>query len=304
MNTTKKDCYAEITNAIIADLEKGVRPWMPRWDTGSGVPCRPLRNTGEPYRGINVLWLWRAADQFGYCNPRWFTYRQAQEFGAHVRKGEKSTLIVFTDKATKTEKDETGQEKTKEIPFLRHYYVFNAEQIDGLPEKFRPATDDVPTPHERNERAERFFANTGITIRHGGRRAYYSILEDYVQMPPRELFKELTGYYSTLGHEVIHATGNSARVPRNFKPSSFGTANYAREELVAELGAAFLCADLGLSLEPRPDHADYIGSWLQVLRNDKRAIFQAAALAQKATDYLHGLQPAWTKNEQHQHAVQ
>ena len=290
MNTTKRDCYAEITNAIIADLEKGIRPWMPRWDMGQGMPCRPLRNTGEPYRGINVLWLWRAADEAGYQDPTWFTYRQAQEFGAHVRKGEKSTLIVFTDKVTKTERDETGQEKTKEIPFLRHYYVFNGEQIDGLPERFKPATDDIRTPHERNERADRFFASTGITIRHGGRRAFYSILEDYVQMPPLELFKEAGGYFATLAHEATHATGHPKRVPRNFKPSSFGTANYAREELVAELGAAFLCADLGLSLEPRSDHADYIASWLQVLRNDKRAIFQAAAIAQKAVDYLHGLQ--------------
>ena len=294
---TKRDCYAEITNAIIADLEKGVRPWMPRWDMGQSVPRRPLRNTGEPYRGINVLWLWRAADEAGYECRTWFTYGQAQAMGAHVRKGEKSTLIVFTDRVTKTEKDETGQEQTREIPFLRHYYVFNGEQIDGLPEKFTLETDDVRTPHERNERADRFFASTGITIRHGGRRAFYSILEDYVQMPPLELFKEQEAYFATLAHEAVHATGHPIRVPRKFKPSSFGTANYAREELIAELGAAFLCADLGLSLEPRRDHADYIASWLQVLRNDKKAIFQAAALAQKATDYLHRLQPPQTETE-------
>jgi antirestriction protein ArdC len=293
---TKRDCYAEITNAIIADLEKGVRPWMPRWAMGR-VPCRPLRNTGEPYRGINVLWLWRAASEAGYECRTWLTYRQAQEMGAHVRKGEKSTLIVFTDRVTKTEKDETGQEQTREIPFLRHYYVFNGEQIDGLPEKFKPATDVVRTPHERNQHAEHFFANTGATIRHGGRRAFYSILEDYVQMPPLELFKEPGAYYATLAHEMVHLSGHPTRVPRNFKPSTFGTANYAREELIAEIGAAFLCADLGLSLEPRRDHADYIATWLQVLRNDKRAIFQAAALAQTATDYLHRLQPPRTETD-------
>jgi antirestriction protein ArdC len=294
---TKRDCYAEITSAIIADLERGVRPWMPRWDMGRSVQCRPLRNTGEPYRGINVLWLWRAAHEGGYECRTWFTYRQAQEMGAQVRKGEKSTLIVFTDRVTKTEKDETGQEQTREIPFLRHYYVFNGEQIDGLPEKFKPATDEVRTPHERNQHAERFFANTGATIRHGGRRAFYSVLEDYVQMPRLELFKEPGAYYATLAHEMVHLSGHPTRVPRNFKPSTFGTANYAREELIAEIGAAFLCADLGLSLEPRRDHADYIATWLQVLRNDKRAIFQAAALAQKATDYLHRLQPPRTETD-------
>ena len=160
-----------------------------------------------------------------------------------------------------------------------------------MPEKFKPSSDEVRTPHERNDNAERFFANTGATIKHGGRRAFYSILADEIQMPPLDLFQEAEAYYATLAHECIHWVGHNTRLPRNFKPSRFGTANYAREELVAEIGASFLCADLGLSLEPRRDHADYIGNWLQVLRNDKRAIFQAAALAQKVTDYLHRLQP-------------
>jgi antirestriction protein ArdC len=289
--TKRRDCYSEITNAIIADLEKGVRPWIPRWNSGTGIPCRPVRNTGEPYRGINVLWLWREADQRGYQNPYWFTYRQAQELGAHVRKGEKSTMIVFADKVTKSETNDKGEEQTKDIPFLRTYYVFNVEQIEGLPEKNRFLTDEVRTANERNEQAEQFFANTSATILHGGRRAFYSVLADHVQMPSLDLFKEPGAYYATLAHEMIHYTGHPTRVPRKFKANTFGTANYAREELVAELGAAFLCADLGLSLEPRPDHADYIGSWLQMLRNDKRALFQAAAIAQKGLDFLHAAQP-------------
>lgn len=145
--------------------------------------------------------------------------------------------------------------------------------------------------HHPNAEAAEFFGNTGATLREDPGKAYYSVLEDAVYMPPLSKFEKAERYYSTLAHEIIHWTGHPTRVPRNFPRLVAGASNYAREELVAELGAAFLCADLGLSLTPRPDHADYIGNWLQVLRNDKRAIFQAAALAQKATDFLHRLQP-------------
>lgn len=292
--SNRKDCYTEITNAIIGDLEKGIRPWIRPWDAGV-APCRPLRNNGEPYRGINVLWLWRAAAVAGYTSPYWFTFRQALEFGGHVRKGEKSSLVVYANLYTKTEEDDDREPRERHIPFLKAYSVFNADQIENIPPRFTAASaagDDMNFDHWPNALAEEFFTNTGAALREDGSRAYYSVLEDAVYMPPLGKFEEAERYYSTLAHEMTHWTGHPTRVPRNFPRTVFGTSNYAREELVAELGAAFLCADLGLSLTPRTDHADYIGNWLQVLRNDKRAIFQAAALAQKATDFLHHLQPA------------
>ncbi len=292
--STRKDCYTEITNAIIADLEKGIRPWVRPWAAGAAAPCRPLRNNAEPYRGINVLWLWRAAAIAGYTSPYWFTFRQALEFGAHVRKGEKASLVVYANLYTKTEEDDDREPKERQIPFLKAYSVFNADQIENIPPQFTPraaTVDESNFDHWPNAQAQEFFANTGATLREDVSRAYYSVLEDAVYMPPLGKFEEAERYYSTLAHEMTHWTGHPTRVPRNFPRLVCGTSNYAREELVAELGAAFLCADLGLSLSPRADHADYIGNWLQVLRNDKRAIFQAAALAQKASDFLHHLQP-------------
>lgn len=295
--STRKDCYTEITNAIISDLEKGIRPWVRPWHGGAGTACRPLRNNGEPYRGINVLWLWRAAAVAGYTSPYWFTFQQAKQLGAHVRKGEKSSLVVYANLYTKTEEDDDREPKERQIPFLKAYSVFNADQIENIPDRFtaKAPTEEINFDHWPNAEAAEFFANTGATLREDPNRAYYSVLEDAVYMPPLSKFERADRYYSTLAHEMTHWTGHPTRVPRNFPRLVAGASNYAREELVAELGAAFLCADLGLSLTPRPDHADYIGNWLQVLRNDKRAIFQAAALAQKATDFLHQLQPNETQ---------
>ena len=294
---TRRDCYTEITNAIIADLERGIRPWVRPWNAGA-APCRPLRHTGEPYRGINVLWLWRAAAVAGHTSPFWFTFRQALELGGHVRKGEKGTQVVYANLYTKTEEDDDREPRERHIPFLKAYSVFNADQIENVPPQFTTATaagDEIHFDHWPNALAEEFFTHTGATRREDAARAYYSVLEDAVYMPPLGKFDTAELYYSTLAHEMTHWTGHATRVPRNFPRLVSGVSNYAREELVAELGAAFLCADLGLSLTPRADHAGYIGNWLRVLRNDKRAIFQAAALAQKATDFLHRLQPAATK---------
>ena len=294
--SNRKDCYTEITNAVVSDLEKGIRPWAQPWRSGAGNPCRPLRNNGEPYRGINVLWLWRAAALAGYQSDYWFTYQQARQLGAYVRKGEKASLVVYANLYTKTEDDDDREPEEKRIPFLKAYSVFNADQIENLPARFTATADEeISFDHWPNAEAETFFGNTGAAVREDQGRAYYSVLEDAVYMPPLSRFEEAERYYSTLAHEMTHWTGHPTRVPRNFPRTGFGTSNYAREELVAELGAAFLCADLGLSLHPRADHADYIGNWLQVLRNDKRAIFQAAALAQKATDFLHQLQPNQTQ---------
>jgi len=290
--TTKKDCYSEITNAIIADLENGVRPWIKPWQTDGAIPCRPLRVTSEPYRGINILLLWSAAHRQGFRSAYWLTYQQTQQLGGHVRKGEKSATVVFAGSLTRTERDEQGEDHEVVIPFLKTYSVFNVEQTDGLPEKFQAPAAAIPERHEnaRNERAEQFVMNTHAEIRHGGDRAYYSPLEDRIHMPNLDRFEDSNAFYAVLSHELTHWTGRDERCPRRFRPTISGTANYAREELIAELGAAFLCADLGLSLTPRPDHAEYIAGWLEVLRKDKRAIFQAAATAQKAVDFLHLLQ--------------
>ena len=290
--TTKKDCYSEITNAIVADLENGVRPWIKPWQTDGVIPCRPLRITSAPYRGINILLLWSAAHRQGFRSAYWLTYQQTRQLGAHVRKGEKSAMVVFAGSLTKMEKDDQGDDHEVVIPFLKTYSVFNVEQTDGLPEKFQApaAAITVGRENERNERAEQFFRNTHADICQGGDRAYYSPLQDRIHMPDLHRFKNSSAFYAVLSHELMHWTSPDDRCPRRFRSTTFGTSNYAREELVAELGAAFLCADLGLSLTPRSDHAEYIAGWLDVLRNDKRAIFHAAAIAQKATDFLHSLQ--------------
>jgi antirestriction protein ArdC len=291
---TKRDCYSEITNAIIADLEKGVRPWVKPWDGGNTIPCRPLRITGEPYRGINVMLLWSAAHQHGYQSATWLTYQQALHQGGNVRKGEKATTVVFSGTLTRTEQDDKGEEQEKVIPFLKAYSVFNIDQTEGLPEKYQTPATIAPAlgNNARHEKADLFVANTKAEVCHGGDRACYSPLEDRIHVPRIERFKNSDAFYSVLLHELTHWTMRDGRCPRKFRPTIHGTANYAREELVAELGAAFLCADLQISLTPRPDHADYIASWLEVLRNDKRAIFQAAATAQKAVDFLDSLQRA------------
>lgn len=177
------------------------------------------------------------------------------------------------------------------IPFMKGYTVFNIEQIEGLPAHYYAPAKSQLNPDQRIEAADAFFADTGADIRHGGSSAYYSPPEDYVQMPVFESFRDAESYYATLAHECTHWTRHKSRLDRDFGRKRFGDEGYAREELVAELGAAFLCADLGLTLEDREDHAAYIGSWLKVLKDDKRAIFTAAAHAQRATDYLHGLQP-------------
>lgn len=251
----------------------------------------PLRGNGMPYRGINIVMLWAAAMERSYSAPIWLTFRQALDLGAHVRKGEKGSLVVYADKIRKSEVDqESGEELEREIPFLKGYTVFNVEQIDGLPPHFHAPTAPVLDPVQRIDGAERFFAALGADIRHGGNRACYAIDPDQVRMPPFETFRDAESYYAVLGHECVHWTRHPARLDRDLGRKRHGDEGYAREELVAELGAAFLAADLGLELEPRPDHAAYLASWLQVLQGDKRAIFGAAAHAQRAVDFLHDRQ--------------
>lgn len=299
MTTGKADLYTRITGRIVAELEKGVRPWFKPWNAehAAGRITRPLRHNGKPYRGINVVMLWSEAMARGYACPIWMTYKQSVELGAQVRKGEHGALVVFADRFRRTETNDRGEDVEREIPFLKGYTVFNCEQIDGLPSHFTAPAAPVLDPVQRIAGAETFFRNVGADIRHGGDRAYYSIHNDYVQMPPFETFRDAESYYATLAHETTHWTRHSSRLDREFGRKRWGDEGYAAEELVAELGSAFLSADLGITLEPREDHASYIANWLTVLKNDKRAIVTAAAHAERAARFLHDLQPGAVREE-------
>jgi antirestriction protein ArdC len=291
----KQDVYSRITDKIVADLEKGSRPWHQPWNAehAAGKITRPLRFNGAPYSGINVVMLWSEAVERGYSAPIWMTFRQARELGGHVRKGEHGTGVVYAATFKRAEVDqETGEDIERDIPFMKGYTVFNVEQIEGLPDHYyATAAQPVLAEDERLAALEAFFAHTGAQVRHGGNRAYYTPGPDYIQMPPFPFFETPESYYATLGHEATHWTRHGSRLDRDFGRKRFGDEGYAMEELVAELGSAFLCADLGLTPEVRDDHAAYIGSWIKVLKEDKRAIFTAASHAQRAVTFLHDRQP-------------
>ena len=289
--TPRDDVYTRVTNRIIADLEKGVRPWQRPWDAsnaGDGIVW-PLRASGVQYRGINVMLLWGAAADAGYKSAIWMTYRQAAELGAQVRKGETGSLVVYANSMKKTDTDDEGEEIERKIPFMKGYTVFNVEQIDGLPADYYAPPAQPAEPVARIERAEAFFVGTGAVIRHGGAKAFYSPALDHVQMPPRESFRDAESYCAVLAHELTHWTSHPARLARELG-KRFGDRAYAAEELIAEMGSAFLCAGLGIVPDVRPDHAAYLATWLEVLKADSRAIFTAAAQAQRAVDFLYGLQ--------------
>lgn len=290
------DIYTRITDRIVDDLSNGVRPWVQPWRASNmeGRITRPLRHNGLPYSGMNVLLLWSEAIARGFSSPMWMTFKQALELGAGVRKGEFGAIVVFASRFSKSESDGRGGEIEREIPFLKAYTVFNVAQIDGLPDRYYASAGPVTDPVERVEHADGFFRNTGAHIRHGGDRAFFSPATDHIQMPFIESFSDAASYVATLAHEVTHWTAPAHRIGRDLIRYSKDRSERAREELIAELGSCFLCADLGIApeLEPRPDHASYLQSWLQVLSDDKRAIFAAAAHAQRAVAYLHGLQPA------------
>jgi len=297
----REDIYTRITNQIVTALEQGIKPWTQPWNAAhaAGPVSRPLRHNGKPYSGINILTLWASSMEGHFGAPIWMTFKQARELGGHVRKGEKGSPVVYANTLTRTETDEkTGEEIDQTIPFMKGYTVFNIEQIEGLPAHYYAPAKSQLNPDQRIDAADAFFTDTGADIRHGGSSAYYCPPEDYVQMPVFESFRDAESYYATLAHECTHWTRHKNRLDRDFGRKRFGDEGYAREELVAELGAAFLCADLGLTLDDREDHAAYIGSWLKVLKDDKRAIFTAAAHAQRATDYLHGLQPVIDEAEE------
>jgi antirestriction protein ArdC len=285
-----RDLHQIVTDRIIATIEAGTAPWMKPW-TSSGPTTRPLRSTGQPYNGVNVLTLWLDAEEQGYSSPYWFGFQTALKLGAHVRKGEKGSMIVYANKTLKTEENpNTGEEEVRAIPFLKQSFVFNAAQIDCLPEHFYTAGKSAERePESKISRLDDFFRHTGADLRHGGGRAFYRIDADYIQMPEFEDFLTGDGYYATLAHEMAHWTRHPQRLNRDMGRKRWGDAGYAMEELVAEMAAAFLCADLAITPETRADHAAYIASWLEVLKGDKRAIFTAASKASQAAEYLQAL---------------
>jgi antirestriction protein ArdC len=283
--TNPRDVYARVTAQVIDAIEQGVGNWRMPWHTSGRFAFSPINVASKkPYRGINTVCLWAAAQTKGYGSGEWATYQQWQDRGAQVRKGEKSTLVVFWKFANQSgESQDDGEQPANgsRLLFTRGYSVFNAAQVDG----YAPKTErETPIP-ERIAHAEAFFSGVGADIRHGGNQAFYSLATDHIQMPPFEAFRDGVSYYSTLAHEHTHWTATSGRCDRQLG-KRFGDNAYAAEELIAELGSAFTCAHLGLSTEPRADHAQYIQSWLRVLKADKRAIFTAASKAQQACDWL------------------
>lgn len=277
----KSDLYSEVTNQIIAAIEAGTGTYSLPWQRVPGMPKNVASDRN--YRGINTLLLWLTGNAKGYATPYWATFKQWLELGYPVRKGEKSATVVFwKDLAGGASGDaESDDGDTRRRFVARAYHVFNADQVEGYA---IPAITPLPES-ERDARAEAFFAQLPIVVSHEGSQAFYRPSTDTVQMPPYAHFHEANGYYATLGHECVHATGAAHRLDRDLT-GRFGSESYAMEELVAELGAAFLCADLGLSAEPRSDHAGYIASWLKVLKGDNHAIFTAASKAQAAVDWL------------------
>jgi antirestriction protein ArdC len=283
----RRDIAAEVTEKLIAALEAGTLPWRKPWATeGATIGGLPYSVTSRArYRGINVLLLSLSQSVNGFRSSGWMTYNAAQEVGAHVRKGEKGTLVTFYKTLEKNERNEaTGEDETKRIPLLRHFTAFNLDQIDDLPEsivaKHMPSAADMASTDVADWLATRL---PGVTVKHGYDHAAYYPSHDEIRMPARSAFTSEAAYVGTLLHEATHATGAKNRLDRlNDYGSDDGR---AFEELVADIGASMLCAALGRDFD-LGEHASYVASWLKILKNDKRAIFRAAAAAQKAVDMI------------------
>jgi antirestriction protein ArdC len=281
--------YDEVTAKIIGQLEAGVFPWAQPWSSVAAVGLPRNAISERPYSGINVLILWGAVIDGCYPSQDWLTFRQALAAGGCVRKGERGQTVFYADRFIPDSEREGEHEnggaqdgEPRSIPFLKRFVVFNAAQCDGLPERL--TADPTPPPErEQHEQAEALIAATGADFRIGGTRAFYDVGGDYVQVPPQPAFTHQIDFYRTALHELGHWTGAKKRLARD-QSGGVGTALYAREELCAELASAFLCAALGII--PTVRHADYLASWLAVLRADNRAIFKAASHASKAADYL------------------
>lgn len=295
---SNRDLYQEVTNSIIDALEEGVAPWVKPWSSGGsafgGLPVNG--STGRPYTGINVLLLWAAQQRGGFASSAWYTFNQAKSLNGSVKKGSKGTMAVFFKPIKKGLKDEAGNpildpqgnQKEDTIPLIKHFNLFNAEQIEW-PEEEAPAETPVDSSEVGYPEAQQVVDDSGAVVYHGGGKACYVPALDVIHMPEKGRFESEEAYYATLLHELAHWTGHSSRLDRlsEGKPSR---SDYAYEELIAEISASFLCAHTGV--EGDLQHANYIGSWLEKLRGDKKYVFRAASAAQKAADYLlRGAQP-------------
>jgi antirestriction protein ArdC len=291
------DIYTRITAEIATAIENGAGEWCMPWNHDGSSIARP-RNviSDKGYRGINVLALWVAARHSGYANGTWGTYQQWSQLGCQVRKGEKATTVVFWKQMHRDQRsdadpsaaDGTHCDEHEDRPrfFARGYYIFNAMQVDGYAPPDLPSLPDS----ERIARADAFFAALNIPIITGGNEACYRPSIDTVFAPPFERFIDAASYYSCLGHETGHATGAKHRLDRDLT-GRFGSAKYAMDEVIVELTSSFIMADLGIAHRPRAEHAAYIASWIEILKDDPRAIFTAASKAQAAADWMHAQQP-------------
>jgi antirestriction protein ArdC len=282
----RSSLYQEITDRIIRELEQGRLPWVQPWG-GVKAPLGLPKNaaTGRAYTGVNILILWCAVEERGFTGQNWLTFRQALKLGAHVKKGERGTTLVYADRFIPYRERERAAEEGDEpeaIPFLKRFTVFNADQIEDLPAALAPAAKPV-AENLILPQAEALFRATGADIRIGGNRAFYVPSADYIQVPLPSSFFESINFHRTVAHELGHWSGAKHRLDRDLS-GHFGSSSYAREELVAEMCGAFVCA--ALSIVPTVRHADYLGAWLEVLREDNRAIIRAASAASKAADYL------------------
>jgi len=285
------DVFETVTNAIVTAIEKGFsgETFEMPWHGMSDIPQNA--STQKTYRGINIPLLWITQLDRGFKSGLWATYKQWAEMGAQVRKGEKSTQIIFW-KQFEAEQNEENEDENKIRMFARYSAVFNADQVDDftLPEVIKLAEI------QQIESCTNFLVSTGAIVEYKDARAYYDLISDKIHMPEQSLFRATKhsttteNYYSTLLHELTHWSGAETRLKRFNIENCRDRKDYAFEELVAELGAAMLCASLGVASTPRPDHAQYIGGWLKALGNDKKFIFSAASAAQKAVDYLYSLQ--------------
>jgi len=275
---SKTDIYQTVTDSIISALETGVKPWSCPWQRVPGMSGLPSNySTGAAYSGMNIMLLWSSASEQGFSDSRWMTYKQAQVEGGQVRKGEHGTTAIFY--TTLEKKNDDGETDT--IPMLKTFTVFNVEQIDGLPSSDKavfPAEIFEPLPQ-----VEALFRNSGATIIEKGQNAFFAPSTDEIHLPERRLFSDAANFYATGLHELVHWSGAKSRLNREMK-GKFGSEGYAFEELIAELGSAFLMADLGIVGEVQ--HESYIASWLKALKNDKRYIFKATSAASKAHRYL------------------
>lgn len=286
----KTDLYTEVTARIVKELEAGRFPWAQPWAArgeaatiAAGLPKNA--STGRNYSGINILLLWGAAIENGFSGQTWLTFKQAKALGGSVRRGERGSMVVYADKFIPKDEQQRVEKEGGDanfVPFLKRYTVFNAAQCEGLAEDLTAGAKPLPEC-DAIPRAENLIKATGADLRIGGDRAFYVPSQDFIRVPPQPAFFEQINYYRTCFHELGHWTGHASRLNREFK-GRYGSHAYAREELVAEMASAFVCASL--SITPTVRHADYLGAWLEVLKEDNRAIFNAASLASKAADFI------------------